>query len=830
MNTKTITWAFALALAGLLATSCSVGGDEPWEADDDYVGENDTDSDSDNDTDTDSDSDSDSDSDADADTDETFSDEAEDTDSESDECDTENETVLYLSADDSNSMAGATVARALIEQGQLVYKGLRTYEFTNYYDFNDYEPAEPDTVNVAAQMRWNEDLTYDLQIGVRAPELAPGDHRPVSLTLAVDSSSSMGWGLPGETAVDRASDCCLAIAGSLLPGDVVSLVSFSDEAAVILDSHFVTATDDSVLVAACNGLEAYGQTNLHEGLQTAYELAQANFAEIVINRVILLSDGGANLDVTDEELIAELADDAEGEAIYLLGVGLGDPWNYNDQLMDAVTEAGRGAYIFVDSAEEADEMFGDRFLSNIEIAAREVQVELTLPPTFEMVDFYGEDYSTEAADVEPQHLAMNDAMIFQQVVESCEPDVVDDEDLVHVVASFKHPLTLEPLTAELTTTLGELLGGDTAMLVKGHAIVAYAEALKQLRDMDDTAAVDLIDETLTIVDSALEILPADQDLLEVQALLDAYKDVFTYGPPVDEPDGYDLTFMPPECASCEAVGVSLDNLACAIEICSDDVLLDQEYSSPTDSTTEGTYAAVSQFGSTSNDLDPRLGGSYALMASGPATGTDHSQDMGGYGAADPIANDGYQIYDAMEWRLNLKAPDNANGFSISYVFFSEEYDDYVGSQFNDKFYIVLEAGSTNGGEPTVINFAGCRDVGSYNDFVCSPGMQYCNPGQQYCYIAINTAASECCWYDGCPDGTAETDISGTGFECAASSGQDSEQYGSSTGWMTTEWPIEPGEEFNLTFHIHDTSDGIYDSEVILDRLLFVANVSPGTEI
>ena len=68
----------------------------------------------------------------------------------------------------------------------------------------------------------------------------------------------------------------------------------------------------------------------------------------------------------------------------------------------------------------------------------------------------------------------------------------------------------------------------------------------------------------------------------------------------------------------------------------------------------------------------------------------------------------------------------------------------------------------------------------------------------------------------------------TGFECAASSGSDGPHAGSSTGWLRTWWPIEPGEEFDLVFHLHDTSDGIYDSEVILDEFEFFDEVKPGT--
>ena len=95
-------------------------------------------------------------------------------------------------------------------------------------------------------------------------------------------------------------------------------------------------------------------------------------------------------------------------------------------------------------------------------------------------------------------------------------------------------------------------------------------------------------------------------------------------------------------------------------------------------------------------------------------------------------------------------------------------------------------------------------------------------------MAVNTALSECCWLHGCPTGKAKTNISGTGFECADNAANDGANKGSSTGWLMTEWPIEPGETFVLTFHVHDTGDGIFDSEVILDGVQFVSQVTPGT--
>ncbi|MBM4396816.1 MAG: choice-of-anchor L domain-containing protein [Deltaproteobacteria bacterium] len=177
--------------------------------------------------------------------------------------------------------------------------------------------------------------------------------------------------------------------------------------------------------------------------------------------------------------------------------------------------------------------------------------------------------------------------------------------------------------------------------------------------------------------------------------------------------------------------------------------------------------------------------------------------------------------------MTLKAPWNAQGFAIDYVFLSEEYDDYVGTKFNDKFYMLLNGPATTGGQTKVVNFTDCRDPGEYHDLsgaACPLASGYC------CYMAINTALSECCWYEGCKNGKWKTDISGTGFECAGSEMGDSDAKGSSTGWLKTQSPIAPGETFTLTFHLHDTGDGVYDSAVILDNFRWLETpTTPGTE-
>jgi len=261
----------------------------------------------------------------------------------------------------------------------------------------------------------------------------------------------------------------------------------------------------------------------------------------------------------------------------------------------------------------------------------------------------------------------------------------------------------------------------------------------------------------------------------------------------------------------QCTGHSIDAYLCALEMCFGPAIISSSFSSPTGDNVDSAWEAVSHFGNVGNDLAPYGGNSYGLLATGPATGTSHSSDLsGGGGAPDPYSTDGYTTHDNVEFKVVMKAPSNALGFSIDYIFFSEEYEEYIGTSFNDKFYIFLQAPQTTGNQKIVINTTSCSNPNAYHDII--------EDGEKKCYIAINTSFSE-----PCPN--PQTNISGTGYECGAPDSA----HGSSTGWLVTSSEIQGGEQFELTFHIHDTSDGIFDSEVILDNFHWLSQpFTPGT--
>ncbi len=83
------------------------------------------------------------------------------------------------------------------------------------------------------------------------------------------------------------------------------------------------------------------------------------------------------------------------------------------------------------------------------------------------------------------------------------------------------------MSDEFDTTIGDLLSADAALLLKGDAVVAYAETLKQLRYMSSgQEALDLIDSTITTVQAASAALASDPDLVEIETLMQTYRSLF----------------------------------------------------------------------------------------------------------------------------------------------------------------------------------------------------------------------------------------------------------------------------------------------------------------
>ncbi len=382
--------------------------------------------------------------------------------------------VLYMSNDDSNSQASPVLARSDIENGLVVHPDrVRIHEFLNYYDLS-YDNPTDETARVGIQMRRTNPETgeFTLMISARSRQMTPAERPPINLVFSLDTSGSMG----GEK-MALLRETMYATASSLRSGDTISMVTWDTSQAVLLDGYEVQGPDDPELVGIIESLDAAGGTDLNGGLVAAYQLANTHHIDDGINRVMLISDGGANAGVTSIDLIASEASDNDGEGTYIIGVGVGTGSGYSDELMDAVTDAGKGAYIFVDKASEAHRMMGDRFLANTMVVARNVRTKVTLPWYFGIQSFHGEEYSGDPAEVEPQHLGPNDTMTFHQIISACDASLISDCDSIQAEIEYTDPLTGAEHADQRTVAIEDLVIEDAHVLQKADVIVGYAKAL-----------------------------------------------------------------------------------------------------------------------------------------------------------------------------------------------------------------------------------------------------------------------------------------------------------------------------------------------------------------
>lgn len=188
---------------------------------------------------------------------------------------------------------------------------------------------------------------------------------------------------------------------------------------------------------------------------------------------------------------------------------------------------------------------------------------------------------------------------------------------------------------------------------------------------------------------------------------------------------------------------------------------------------------------------------------------------------------GAQAYNPMMLELDVRVPTNAQSFSVMMYFFSAEYPEYVCTAFNDFFVTLVD--STNATNPADGNIAIYDDGISQwpvgvNILEAANGLftQCSNGGIAQCGFGGN--------YAGCV-GTGE--LAGTGFDTQGSTiyscGYNG-RYGGGTGWLLMSGNVTPGEVMNLRFAIWDTSDGIFDSVVLLDDFQWSVDASePGVQ-
>ena len=272
--------------------------------------------------------------------------------------------------------ASYSMARRYLQQGQLPpTHAVRVEEFVNYFKYR-YTPPEEGAFTVhleGAPSPFNARRQF-VRVGVQGKVVSRSQRKPAHLVFLVDTSGSMA----SSDKLPLAIESIKVAVKNLNENDTVALVTYAGSTRDVLAP--TPATDVKKIHAALDTLVAGGGTAMGSGMETAYKHAVKKAAGGVVSRVVVLTDGDANIgpNLTPKAMLSSIEKYvAEGVTLTTVGFGMG---NYHDSLMEQLADKGNGNSFYVDSMKEARKVFETQLTGTLEVIAKDVKFQVEFNP------------------------------------------------------------------------------------------------------------------------------------------------------------------------------------------------------------------------------------------------------------------------------------------------------------------------------------------------------------------------------------------------------------------------------------------------------------------
>ncbi len=272
--------------------------------------------------------------------------------------------------------ASYTIARRYVNDGSLPPQSeVRVEEFVNFFDPGYNSPPDAAFAIYAdgAPSPFYKDGTTILRIGIQGYQVPDSERKPASLTFVIDISGSMNL----ENRLGLVKQSLDILVKRLRSRDTVGIVVYGSNARVLIEP--TKATQRDFILDAINSLTTEGATNAEAGLRLGFDIAMRSYRSDATNRVILCSDGVANVGNVDANSILEFVHGYIKEGIYLstFGFGMG---NLNDTLLEQLADRGNGVYAYIDTLEEAQRLFVEELTSTLQTIALDAKVQVDFNP------------------------------------------------------------------------------------------------------------------------------------------------------------------------------------------------------------------------------------------------------------------------------------------------------------------------------------------------------------------------------------------------------------------------------------------------------------------
>ena len=252
---------------------------------------------------------------------------------------------------------------------------IRIEEWLNYFDYGYPGPVGDDPF--AAHLRmgdcpWNAKHKL-VRVAIQAKKVANEERPNSNLVFLIDVSGSMA----DANKLPLVKKTLGLLSAQLRPQDRVAIVVYAGAAGCVLPSTGGDRKDQ--ILASINELQSGGSTNGGQGIELAYKIAKENFIPGGVNRVVLCTDGDFNVGVTGTEALVSMMQEQAKSNVFLtcLGYGIG---NYNDSMMEQVSNQGNGTYAMVDSELEARRVMTEQLSGTLMTVAKDVKIQVEFNP------------------------------------------------------------------------------------------------------------------------------------------------------------------------------------------------------------------------------------------------------------------------------------------------------------------------------------------------------------------------------------------------------------------------------------------------------------------
>ena len=276
---------------------------------------------------------------------------------------------------DVDTASYANMRRFLFNGNMPPKDSIRVEEVINYfpYDYRFKNKGHPLAVKVSqVESPWNKKRKV-VRIALKADTPRDLVKASKNLVFLMDVSGSMR----DAKKLPLLKESLKLLLRKLKKNDTVALVVYAGAAGIVLEPTPVS--ERIKILKALDNLNAGGSTNGGAGIKAAYKMAKLGFIKNGVNRVILATDGDFNVGASSQSALIDMVEEKAKENIFLTVIGLG-MGNYQDSMLEKISNRGNGNYAYIDSLNEANKLFNIDLEKNLTTVAKDVKVQVEFNP------------------------------------------------------------------------------------------------------------------------------------------------------------------------------------------------------------------------------------------------------------------------------------------------------------------------------------------------------------------------------------------------------------------------------------------------------------------